>query len=82
MIRRDRNHPCVLAWEFLNESWMSENFIDRIAEACAADGTTHTAGWQEYGYDIYLQARQHRIGHPHRKQKPILFLNTEIGNMP
>ncbi|MDD2289776.1 MAG: glycoside hydrolase family 2 TIM barrel-domain containing protein [Bacteroidales bacterium] len=67
MIRRDRNHPCVLAWEVsLNESWMSEEFIDRILEASRSEMPVpiYTAGWQEYGYDIFLQARQHRLGHP------------------
>lgn len=67
MIRRDRNHPCVLAWEVsLNESWMSEDFIDRILEASRSEmpAPIYTAGWQEYGYDIFLQARQHRLGHP------------------
>jgi len=66
MIRRDRNHPCVLAWEVsLNESWMSEDFIDRIILASRNEMPVpiYTAGWQEYGYDILLQARQHRLSH-------------------
>jgi len=66
MIRRDRNHPCVLAWEVsLNESWMSEDFIDRIIQASRREMPVpiYTAGWQEYGYDILLQARQHRLDH-------------------
>lgn len=82
MIRRDRNHPCVLAWEVsLNESWMSENFIDRIVEASRSEmpGPIHTAGWQEYGYDIYLQARQHRIGHPLTESKKP-YIVSEYGD--
>ncbi|MDD4063888.1 MAG: glycoside hydrolase family 2 TIM barrel-domain containing protein [Bacteroidales bacterium] len=66
MIRRDRNYPCVLAWEVsLNESWMSEDFIDRIIQASRNEMPVpiYTAGWQEYGYDILLQARQHRLDH-------------------
>ncbi|MDD3104653.1 MAG: glycoside hydrolase family 2 TIM barrel-domain containing protein, partial [Bacteroidales bacterium] len=66
MIRRDRNYPCVLAWEVsLNESWMSEDFIDRIIQASRSEMPVpiYTAGWQEYGYDILLQARQHRLDH-------------------
>ncbi|MCF8358247.1 MAG: glycoside hydrolase family 2 protein [Prolixibacteraceae bacterium] len=84
LVRRDRNHPCVIAWEVsLNESWMDESFIDelhRIAHAeypSFAEATTgkagdqcYTAGWQEYGYDIYLQARQHRLGHYKEPTKP------------
>ena len=65
LIRRDRNHPSVLAWEVsLNESWMPEPFIDSlvsIAHHEYPDNQCFTAGWQEHGYDIYLQARQHRI---------------------
>lgn len=31
LIRRDRNHACVIAWEVsLNESWMDEPFIDKL----------------------------------------------------
>jgi beta-galactosidase len=84
LVRRDRNHPCVIAWEVsLNESWMDEPFIDelhRIAHAeypSFTEATTvkavdqcYTAGWQEYGYDIYLQARQHRLGHYKEPTKP------------
>lgn len=72
MIRRDRNHPCILAWEVsLNETWMPEAFIDRL---CAAAREEYpgclTAGWMEYGYDIYLQARQHRHGNDIACAKP------------
>ncbi len=62
MIRRDRNHPCILAWEAsLNETNMPEPFIieaNRVARREAPEG--FTAGWMPIGYDIYLQARQHR----------------------
>jgi beta-galactosidase len=68
MIRRDRNHSSVLAWEVsLNESWMPESFIDslnKIAHEEYPGGDCHTSGWQTYGYDIYLQARQHRLEDP------------------
>lgn len=67
LIRRDRNHASVLAWEVsLNESWMPEPFIDsltKIAKAEYPGDQCYTAGWQSYGYDIYLQARQHRLEH-------------------
>ena len=67
LIRRDRNHASVLAWEVsLNESWMPEYFIDSLTTIAKKEYPTNqcfTAGWQSYGYDIYLQARQHRLQH-------------------
>ncbi|WP_242158555.1 glycoside hydrolase family 2 TIM barrel-domain containing protein [Aestuariivivens sediminis] len=67
LVRRDRNHASVLAWEVsLNESWMSETFMDSlhtIAHQEYPGDQCFTAGWQPYGYDIYLQARQHRLEH-------------------
>lgn len=66
LIRRDRNHACVLAWELsINESRMPKQFMSDVnviaheeypAEPC------YTAGWIKGGYDIYLEARQHRHG--------------------
>jgi beta-galactosidase len=65
LIRRDRNHASVLAWEVsLNESWMPEHFIDSLTDIAHQEypgNQCFTAGWQSYGYDIYLQARQHRL---------------------
>jgi len=82
MIRRDRNHPCVLAWEVsLNESWMPEPFIDRAVAAAREEYSgdqCFTAGWMSYGYDIYLQARQHRIGHYEKPEKP--YIVSEYGD--
>lgn len=67
LIRRDRNHASVLAWEVsLNESWMPEPFIDKLTKIAHEEypgNECFTAGWQSYGYDIYLQARQHRLQH-------------------
>jgi beta-galactosidase len=67
LIRRDRNHPCVLAWEVsLNESWQPQPFIDELVKVAHEEypgDQCFAAGWQEYGYDIYLQARQHRLSH-------------------
>jgi len=83
MIRRDRNHASVLAWEVsLNESWMPEFFIDslhQIAHREYPGDQCFTAGWQRYGYDIYLQARQHRVGRPERPvNKP--YVVSEYGD--
>lgn len=64
LIRRDRNHASVLAWECsLNESWMPEEFIADLHDAVKQeDANGFSAGWQ-LGYDLYLQARQHRQKH-------------------
>lgn len=82
LIRRDRNHACVMAWEVsLNESWMPEDFIDKailIAKEEYPNDQCYTAGWQEYGYDIYLQARQHRINHYEKPGKP--YIVSEYGD--
>lgn len=82
LIRRDRNHACVLAWEVsLNESWMPEPFIDglhAIAHEEVPGDQCFTAGWQEYGYDIYLQARQHRLKHYTPPEKP--YVVSEYGD--
>ncbi|MCF8367850.1 MAG: DUF4982 domain-containing protein [Bacteroidales bacterium] len=82
LIRRDRNHPCVLAWEVsLNESWMPETFIDSLTSIAHKEypgDQCFTAGWQEYGYDIYLQARQHRLSHYEDPEKP--YVVSEYGD--
>ncbi len=74
LIRRDRNHASVLGWECsLNESWMTEPFIDSLTKIVHEEypgKNVYSAGWQEYGYDIYLQARQHRLEHYKTPTKP------------
>lgn len=63
MIRRDRNHPCILAWELsINEIRMPEEFITRAVAAGHEEypGRDCVAGWMKHGYDIYIEARQHR----------------------
>lgn len=83
LLRRDRNHACVLAWELsLNESGMPHDLIDTLCliarEEYPAEGC-FTAGWLEYGYDIYLQARQHRVGHESsHTEKP--YIVSEYGD--
>jgi beta-galactosidase len=73
LIRRDRNYASVIAWEVsLNESWMPDFFIDSLINIAKKEYPTeqaYTAGWQPYGYDIYLQARQHRLQHYNSKIK-------------
>jgi len=82
LIRRDRNHPCVIAWELsLNESWMDEPFIDELQKITHEEypgDQCNSAGWQEYGYDIYLQARQHRLSYYKEPAKP--YIVSEYGD--
>jgi beta-galactosidase len=62
MIRRDRNHPCVLLWESsLNETGMKDHFIKRTHEITHEEypgDQCFTCGWMK-GYDVFGQARQH-----------------------
>jgi beta-galactosidase len=83
MIRRDRNHPSVLAWECsLNESAMGKPLIDRLHGAVHEEFPgeyTYSAGWVNYAYDVYLHARQHRLGHElDTKGKP--YVVSEYGD--
>lgn len=82
LIRRDRNHPSVIAWELsLNESGMSKSFIDSLVKIGHEEypgNQCYVAGWMEYGYDIYLQARQHRLGHYTEPTKP--YVVSEYGD--
>ena len=84
LIRRDRNHPSVIAWECsLNESPMPSDLVDVL------NGIVHeeypvaqvwSAGWTPEGYDIYLQARQHRLPHPERPIPEKSYIVSEYGD--
>ncbi|HUF13731.1 MAG TPA: glycoside hydrolase family 2 TIM barrel-domain containing protein [Longimicrobiales bacterium] len=62
LIRRDRNHPCVVLWEVsLNETAMPPEFIEttqRIAHEEYPGDQMFTCGWMK-GYDVFIRARQH-----------------------
>jgi beta-galactosidase len=82
MIRRDRNHPCVMSWEVsLNESWVPHDFIDQAVTAAEEEypgDQCFTSGWMNYGYDIFMQARQHRLEHYETPGKP--YIVSEYGD--
>lgn len=80
LVRRDRNHPCVILWEVsLNESDMPAAFIARanaIAHEEYPGDQCYTCGWED-GYDVFIQARQH--GGCHQvKDRPCLV--SEYGD--
>jgi beta-galactosidase len=69
VIRRDRNHPCVILWELaLNETPMDDAFMARLHaighEEFPGD-QMFTCGWQDR-YDVFTHSRQH--GEIHRWQ--------------
>lgn len=76
LIRRDRNHASVLAWEVsLNETKMPIFYMEELHKIVHEEypgKNVYSAGWMNDVYDIYLQARQHRILHKsdHAPVKP------------
>ena len=82
MIRRDRNHPSVLAWECsLNETDMPPQLISRLVATVREEfpfDRSFAAGWISDGYDIFLQARQHRLQHYDTPSKP--YVVSEYGD--
>ena len=69
LIRRDRNHPCVVLWELsLNETEMDDAFKARLHAAGHEEfpgDQMFTCGWQDR-FDVYIHSRQH--GEIHRWQ--------------
>lgn len=82
MIRRDRNHPSVLAWECsLNETAMPQALIDQLHQSVHREypgDQAFSAGWVPQTYDIYLQARQHRKATHKLPAKPLIV--SEYGD--
>lgn len=79
MIRRDRNHPCILAWELsINEIKMPDKFMEDIVNLGHEEQSgSYIAGWRkDKSYDIYIEARQHRK--EAWKQKPLIV--SEYGD--
>ncbi len=84
LIRRDRNRPSVLAWEVsLNETKMPIFFMEKLKEIVHQEypgENVYSCGWMDDVYDIYLQARQHRILHPHELKKGQPYSVSEYGD--
>ena len=82
LIRRDRNHASVLAWECsLNETNMGAELVQRLHQTVHEEypgKNVYSAGWTAEDYDIYLQARQHRLGHYQEPTKP--YAVSEYGD--
>lgn len=62
MIRRDRNHACVVLWELsLNETQMDDAFmaeLHAIGHEEYPGDQMFTCGWMDR-YDVYIHSRQH-----------------------
>ena len=62
LVRRDRNHPCVVFWELsLNETEMDSEFMDTLLcighEEYPGD-QMFVCGWQDH-FDVFIHSRQH-----------------------
>lgn len=82
VIRRDRNHPCVVLWELsLNETDMPEDFMARLHaighEEMPGD-QMFTCGWMDR-YDVFIHSRQHGEMHRWRNGEKALVV-AEYGD--
>ncbi|HEX2100817.1 MAG TPA: glycoside hydrolase family 2 TIM barrel-domain containing protein, partial [Candidatus Synoicihabitans sp.] len=62
LIRRDRNHPCIVLWELsLNETAMDQEFMEQMQalghEEYPGD-QMFTCGWIDR-FDVFIHSRQH-----------------------
>lgn len=82
LVRRDRNHPSSILWECsLNETQMPKALVQEFHRAVHEEypgDQAFSAGWQNDGYDIYIQARQHRVQHYVPPDRP--YLVSEYGD--
>lgn len=79
LIRRSRNHPSILAFECsLNETAMPQSLIQRLHQTVKQEAPwAFSAGWMP-GFDLYLQARQHRLQHYSTPTQP--YVVSEYGD--
>ncbi len=79
MIRRDRNHPCVVLWETsLNESGMPAWFLKQQHEIVDQEypgDQSFSGAWKDGPHDVFLPARQHGKG-------PKFWDDWQHGNKP
>ncbi|MEM6885863.1 MAG: glycoside hydrolase family 2 TIM barrel-domain containing protein [Verrucomicrobiota bacterium] len=84
LIRRDRNHASVAMWEVsLNETDMPIPFMEemhRIVHTELPEGNVYSAGWMHEVYDIFFQARQHRILHNYEPELGKPYFVSEYGD--
>ncbi|MGA9639577.1 glycoside hydrolase family 2 TIM barrel-domain containing protein, partial [Flavobacterium sp.] len=86
LIRRDRNHPSVVSWEVsLNETKMPIPFMEELNRRVHEEypgNQAFSCGWMPEVYDIYFQARQHRImhGNENHDTKPKPYFVSEYGD--
>lgn len=82
LIRRDRNHPCVVLWELsLNETPMDEEFmtrLHRIGHEEYPGDQMFTCGWLD-AYDVFNHSRQHGNIHTWRNGDKALVI-AEYGD--
>lgn len=84
LIYRDRNHPSVLAWEVsLNETKMPIYFmeeLDRVVHEQYPGENVYSCGWMDDVYDIFFQARQHRLLHHYNEVQEKPYSVSEYGD--
>lgn len=82
VIRRDRNHPCVVLWELsLNETDMDDAFMAQlhaIGHQEYPGDQMFTCGWIDR-YDVFIHSRQHGQIHTWRNGDKALVI-AEYGD--
>jgi len=78
VIRRDRNHPCVIVWElYLNETDMGTTFCQNAVDIGHAEypgPECYASGWKyDYIYDIYQTTAWAKPGRAYDGPLPLLI---------